>query len=66
MSQVESAPPNWVKSRRCEMQTCVEVSARPGRMAIRNSTAPQDQILFAAAAWRGFVAAVRSGAFDGR
>lgn len=64
MSQPGSVTGRWRKSTRCESQKCVEVAEVAAGMAVRNSTAPDQHVIFPETAWRAFVRTVRAGEFD--
>ncbi|MBC6466519.1 DUF397 domain-containing protein [Actinomadura alba] len=59
----------WRKSSRSDDGTggeCVEVAALPGAVAVRDSKNPEGpRLTLTPAAWRGLVAGVRDGRFDG-
>lgn len=66
VSKVEhgATRPRWQRSTRCEHANCVEVSLG-GEVLMRNSARPEEPSLkFEPAAWRDFVAAIKSGLFD--
>lgn len=49
----------------CSIDACVEVGRTPdGRIAIRDSAAPERSVAFAEADWAEFVKGVKSGEFD--
>lgn len=53
----------WRRSSRCDSHHCVEVALRPDSAAVRDSVLPAQPLIFSAAQWRRFVAALRTGAF---
>ncbi len=56
---------SWVKSRRCEASSCVEVAIEEDKILVRNSTEPHGHVLsFTADEWVAFVGGVRDGDFD--
>ncbi len=57
----------WVKSSRSAGNgNCVEVAELPSAMAVRDSKDPEGPVLtFGTDSWRLFIAAVRTGTFDG-
>jgi uncharacterized protein DUF397 len=56
----------WYKSSRSAGNgACVEVAPLPFTMAVRDSKDPDGPVLlFGAASWRSFIAALRTGSFD--
>jgi hypothetical protein len=55
----------WVKSRRCESSSCVEVAFTDDVILVRSSAESQSPVLrFTAAEWVAFVGGVRDGDFD--
>ncbi|MET7403297.1 DUF397 domain-containing protein [Dactylosporangium sp. NPDC005572] len=56
----------WRRARRCVSEdNCVEVADGDQLVGVRNSQLPGVRLEFPVAAWGAFVAAVRSGHFDG-
>ncbi|MEV4536075.1 DUF397 domain-containing protein [Asanoa sp. NPDC049518] len=64
MSDSKTAMPVFRRSSRCEASNCVEVATAGDGAILRNSTAPDTQLTFEAASWRGFIAGVAAGEFD--
>jgi hypothetical protein len=61
----ESDELRWRKSTRSGANGCVEAAITPRLVAVRDSKDPDGPVLqFSRDAWRGFVASVRSSAFD--
>ncbi|OLB64051.1 MAG: hypothetical protein AUI10_12770 [Actinobacteria bacterium 13_2_20CM_2_72_6] len=56
----------WRKSSRCgESGTCVEMASHDQGVLVRDAKDPDGAILFVdRAAWRSFVAGIRTGEFD--
>jgi hypothetical protein len=55
----------WVKSRRCESSSCVEVAFVDDVILVRSSADSQSPVLrFSADEWVAFVGGVRDGDFD--
>jgi hypothetical protein len=57
----------WKKSTACDMSSgnCVEVSAFPGAVAIRDGKRPEaDALVFTTEEWSAFVAGAKAGEFD--
>lgn len=54
----------WVKARRCDSATCVEVAIEGEQIWVRNSQAPQRLVRFTRQEWLVFLEAVRRGEFD--
>ena len=56
-----TAPLSWHKSSKSESTSCVEIAARPGAVAVRDSKDPDGPWLtFTAADWNTFVASLRA------
>jgi hypothetical protein len=63
--QESAASTAWIKSNRCETNTCVEVSLGSERILVRNSADPAGAIVsFTRDEWVAFVGGVRDGDFD--
>jgi hypothetical protein len=61
------APIAWVKSRRCESGTCVEVASVSGAILMRDSKNPGGPMLrFSTPGWSAFVAGLRAGDFESK
>jgi hypothetical protein len=58
---------HWYKSSRSAGNgACVEVAVLPSAMAVRDSKDPDGPVLcFSTGSWRLFIAAVRTGTFEG-
>lgn len=55
----------WVKSRRCETSSCVEVAYVNDEILVRSSAiAASPMLRFTMAEWTAFVGGVRDGDFD--
>ncbi len=55
----------WVKSRRCDSATCVEVAFADNEILVRSSAIDASPVLrFSTAEWVAFVGGVRDGDFD--
>lgn len=55
----------WLRSSRCESNSCVEVAFSGQEVLVRDSKDPESPILsFPRPQWRDFIAAVHSGEFD--
>jgi hypothetical protein len=55
----------WVKSGRCDTNSCVEASFSPDGIVVRNSTDPGGPVVrFTQEEWIAFVGGVRDGDFD--
>jgi hypothetical protein len=55
----------WVKSRRCESSSCVEVAFADDVILVRSSAESQSPVLrFTTNEWVAFVGGVRDGDFD--
>jgi hypothetical protein len=55
----------WVKSRRCESSSCVEVAFVDDEILVRSSAQSDSPVLrFTADEWVAFVGGVRDGDFD--
>lgn len=55
----------WVKSRRCETSSCVEVAFVDEEILVRSSAITASPVLrFNMAEWTAFVGGVRDGDFD--
>ena len=54
----------WMKSSRCEANTCVEVARASDAVSMRNTVAPDVRLTFSPESWRGFLAGVAAGDFD--
>jgi hypothetical protein len=61
MPQTGSGSIDWRKSTRCESQHCVEVARVGAGVAVRDSTDPDQFVVFDVAAWRAFVGTLRVG-----
>lgn len=59
MPQSDLVVTGWRKSSRCESQHCVEVARTTDGLAVRNSTDPEDRLVFTRPAWRAFLAGLR-------
>ncbi|MCP2261048.1 protein of unknown function (DUF397) [Streptoalloteichus tenebrarius] len=59
-------PASWRKSSYSDnLGNCVEVTAGPGGVALRDSKNPRGQgLLFSASTWHVFIHGTRSGEFD--
>lgn len=61
---MSTAPPQWVKSRRCDTSACVEVAEVEDEVAIRNSTEPDASFTVGSKVqWRRFLEGVKDGEF---
>lgn len=69
MNHSQASSPVWRKSTRSsdpEIAVCVEVAAIDGDRAIRDSKDPDGpRVILSVPAWRGFIGAIKSDAFDG-
>jgi hypothetical protein len=55
----------WYRSRACEGGQCAEVAAAGDAVMVRNSVDPDEiPVTLSHAEWRGFLTAVKEGAFD--
>ena len=55
----------WIRSGRCANSACVEVSATPDEVVVRNSTNPEGaRVAFTHDEWIAFIGGVRDGDFD--
>jgi hypothetical protein len=59
-------PTQWRRGSSCHNGACVEVAAIGEMIAVRNTAAPDEQVLISPEHWRAFIAAIKGGAFDPR
>ena len=63
--QTSGSKTTWVKSRRCETSSCVEVAITDDGILVRSSAIDASPVLrFSTAEWTAFVGGVRDGDFD--
>ena len=54
----------WVKSTRCESNSCVECRKVDGGVEVRNSTNPDHVLFFTDDEWQAFIGGAQDGDFN--